>query len=507
MSNTWTPIDVEQLTPSNPRAVLVRREDVDVQTRGSTLIQLIRSGTDVVVLQSSGVDTGSGVVTLGLSPTGVVPGSYNNFTVDENGRITSAWSGAAGSSIGIGGSGTTSAVQNQSAYEQTASFWVSGTARIGGATTVGSLTTGTINAASLTLSTPLPVSSGGVGTTVVPANQFFAGPLAGAPGAPGFRTLQPSDLPFISWENLTLTPKTIGGYGIIDAYTKAESDVLFVNIGTGSTSQWLRGDHVWLSLHTTDIAGLTDWASKPFTDGSTSDVSEGTRLYFTNARALSALNPALPLQVVDNALTHSNADGYMHVPATGNTSLGKVLQASATAGLFGWSHLQPNDIAGLTSWSMHPYIDGTTTDITEGTRLYFTNARARTSISVGTSTNLTYASGTGVLDLSPTPVFDFVTLNNTPNQANQATSKQYVDSAVLNGATWTQFEKISVVSASVYSYGLAHAPIQNTADVSLNGLVLSAGVTEDYTITGATITFNALLTLTVGDVVHVKYKH
>lgn len=503
MAKTGTPIDVEKLTPSNPRARLVRRADVDIQTRGSTLIQLIQSGADVVVLQSSGVDTGSGVVVLGLSNTGVVPGNYNNFTVDIHGRIVKAWNAAAGS----GGGSTTSAIQNQSTYEQSASFWIGGTARIGGAVVAGSFSTGTINASSLTLSTPLPVSSGGIGTAAVQAKYVFAGPVSGAPGAPGFRTLQSSDLPSISWTNLTDTPTTIGGYGIVDAYTKAESDSLFVNIGTGTTSQWLRGDHAWFSLHTTDVVGLTNWASKPFTDGSTTDVGEGTRLYFTDARALAAMNPALPLQVVAGALTHSNADGYMHVPATSTTSFGKVLKAGATAGLFVWAALQPNDVAGLTSWSTHAYIDGTTTDIAEGTRLYFTSARARSAISLGSSTNLSYSSSTGVLDLSPTPVFDFVTLNNTPNQANQATPKQYVDSAVLNGATWTQFEKISIVNASVYSYGLAHAPIQNTVDVSLNGLVLSAGVTEDYTITGATITFNALLTLTVGDVVHVKYKH
>jgi len=501
------PIDVEKLAPSNPRARLVRRSDVDIKTPGATLVQLLQSGSDVVVLQSSGVDSGSGVVVLGLSATGVVAGTYNNFSVDRYGRITKAWLTAAAT----GGGSSTSAIQNQTTYEQSASFWIGGSARIGGQVTAGSISVGDIAGRSLTLSTPLSVSSGGTAVATTQANYVFAGPGSGTVAPPTFRTLVLEDLPTIPWSKLSGTPTTVAGYGIVDVYSKAQADEQFLVVGMGTTTQWLRGDHQWFSLTPSDVSGLTGWATHTFTTGTTSDIAEGTNLYFTVARAqaaaASALTPTLPIQINAGTISHSNADGYMHVPATGTTSLGKVLKAGATAGVFVWDALHPNDIAGLTSWASHAYVDGTTTDIPEGTQLYFTLARVRNAISLGSSSNLTYSSTTGVLDMTPTPVFDSVTLNNSPTQANQATTKQYVDGAVRNGATWTAIDKIPVQNAATYSYSLAFTPIQDTTEVSLNGLALFAGATEDYTITGATITLNASLMLTVGDVVHVKYKH
>jgi hypothetical protein len=48
------------------------------------------------------------------------------------------------------------------------------------------------------LSSPLPVSQGGTGTSSAAANTVFAGPTSGSAAAPGFRSLTLSDLPNIS---------------------------------------------------------------------------------------------------------------------------------------------------------------------------------------------------------------------------------------------------------------------------------------------------------------------
>lgn len=50
----------------------------------------------------------------------------------------------------------------------------------------------------------------------------------------------------------------------------------------------------------------------------------------------------------------------------------------------------------------------TTTDLTEGSNLYFTSARARTSISA-TGSNISYNNSTGVVTFSASPAFDTVT--------------------------------------------------------------------------------------------------
>lgn len=43
----------------------------------------------------------------------------------------------------------------------------------------------------------------------------------------------------VSWANISSTPTTISGYGIADAYTKSEVDVL---IGTGGTDVYTKGE-------------------------------------------------------------------------------------------------------------------------------------------------------------------------------------------------------------------------------------------------------------------------
>jgi len=54
-----------------------------------------------------------------------------------------------------------------------------------------------------TLGTPLPVSSGGLGTTTAAANAVFAGPSGGA-GAPSFRTLAAGDIPDLDASKIAL---------------------------------------------------------------------------------------------------------------------------------------------------------------------------------------------------------------------------------------------------------------------------------------------------------------
>ena len=54
---------------------------------------------------------------------------------------------------------------------------------------------GDATATTLTLTTPLSVANGGIGTATVPANLVLAGPLSGADDAPTFRALTGADLP------------------------------------------------------------------------------------------------------------------------------------------------------------------------------------------------------------------------------------------------------------------------------------------------------------------------
>jgi hypothetical protein len=144
---------------------------------------------------------------------------------------------------------------------------------------------------------------------------------------------------FLSWAQTTGTPTTIAGYGITDAMTS-----------TAITS-----------------AIATAVATKDNTD----EITEGTtNLYFTNARA-------------DARITAASLSDLSNVHTTAPTD-GQVLK---------WDNTN-------TRWAPETDSGHTTTDtLTEGsTNLYYTDARARNSISV--SGDLTYNSSTGVIALT-----------------------------------------------------------------------------------------------------------
>lgn len=387
-----TPVDVNKLRGENTRAYLVKRQDVEVRAAGSSLIQQLQPSTEIVILSSTGADVGTGVVVLGLAPTGVAPGQYNAFDVDRFGRITRAWKET---TTGGGGGVTTNAIINQSSYEQQASFWISG-GRVSGAFSVGTLASGDITAQSLTLTTPLEVASGGSGASTVAPGYVFAGPVTGAAAAPTWRPLAASDIQSLPWSHITFTPSTVLGYGIVDVYTRTQADQKFLSIADGTLSQYLRGDKSWAEL--------------------------------------------------------------------------------------------------------------TTAVVTEASGLYFTNARARAAISA-TGTNLSYSSATGVLNLTATPTFDSVLLNSSPIQANQAATKEYVDSAIGTSGGLDARDRYVVTSDTQKTFVLSFTPTQGSEQVFLNGIALFEGAIDDYTIATNTITLNASVQVTSGDVIHVRYKH
>ena len=50
------------------------------------------------------------------------------------------------------------------------------------------------------------------------------------------------------------------------------------------------------------------------------------------------------LEMATTTISHKTSDGYIHVPATGTSSNGKVLKAGATAGSFSWAALAASDV-------------------------------------------------------------------------------------------------------------------------------------------------------------------
>lgn len=132
------------------------------------------------------------------------------------------------------------------------------------------------------------------------------------------------------------------------------------------------------------INGLDLSADRTF---STSDIAEGSREYFTAARARTAIS--LTTVGTGGLSTYDNTTGVLNIPNYTVTGLGAEPSITAGNALQYWR--------GDKTWQTL-----NTTVVPEGTNEYFTQAKARSSISLtttGTSGSAVYSPATGVLNV------------------------------------------------------------------------------------------------------------
>jgi hypothetical protein len=121
---------------------------------------------------------------------------------------------------------------------------------------------------------------------------------------------------------------------------------------------------------TGDENGLTITAENGVADSTTTDLAEGTNLYFTDARAVTA-NTGLWDTVGAAAAAQTAAEGYADGLAVNYDAAGSAAAAQTAAE--GYADGLVGTLSGV--------VDNlTTTDIAEGTSLYFTDERARNAI-------------------------------------------------------------------------------------------------------------------------------
>jgi predicted heme/steroid binding protein len=199
----------------------------------------------------------------------------------------------------------------------------------------------------------------------------------------------------------------------------------------------------------TSVFGRTGAIIAQSGDYSTTLVTEGTNLYFTEARSRASIS--------------SSATGLTYTPLTGVFSLTSGYAIPTTASQLTWDTAYNNSITsaavtGTTtktltlnqqdggtitaSWSDYDTApvtsvfgrtgdiiaqsgDYSTTLVTEGTNLYFTESRARASIS-SSATGLTYTTATGVLSLTAGYAI--------PTTASQVTWDNAYDNMIVSAA-------------------------------------------------------------------------
>lgn len=170
-------------------------------------------------------------------------------------------------------------------------------------------------------------------------------------------------------------------------------------------------------------------SAKLETTATTSDVAEGTRLYFTDARARAAISATGSLSYNSTTGVISFTQGNSDTVSEGATNL-YFTEARARASVSAGTGLSYNASTGVMTSTITQYTDAlaraalsvangsaaynsstgvitvpsTSAHITESGKLFYTDARARASVSAGTG--ISYNSTTGVITSSITQYTD-----------------------------------------------------------------------------------------------------
>ena len=186
--------------------------------------------------------------------------------------------------------------------------------------------------------------------------------------------------------------------GLTNLYFTDARARLAVSGGTGidynSTSGVIAVDN---TIATKSYADQAEADAKSYADTAiaaldTDDIEEGSsNLYFTNGRARNAVSAG-------TGITYNAADGIINVSSNTYDAYGAASAAEAAANSY-----TDTEINALT-----------TSDIEEGTNLYYTDTRARGAVSAGSG--LSYNSGTGAFSVDTSII----------------ANKTYVDTAVSN---------------------------------------------------------------------------
>ena len=233
------------------------------------------------------------------------------------------------------------------------------------------------------------------------------------------------------------------------------------------------------------------------------DIGEGsTNLYFTNARARSAISVtdaggdgSLAYNSTTGVITYtgpSAAEARAHFSATGgvvyNSSTGAFTLASIANSELANSSITINS----TAVSLGGSITLDSGDIGEGSNLYYTDARARAAISAASpNTGFSYNNSTGVGSLA-----------NVPNSSLANSSITVNGSAIsLGGSVTTSFSVSDGSTSSAVADG-ATLTVQGTAnevEVSNSSSTLTVGLPNNVTIgndlvVGGDLTVNGTVT-------------
>jgi hypothetical protein len=192
---------------------------------------------------------------------------------------------------------------------------------------------------------------------------------------------------------------------------------------------------------------------------STSGLSEGTNLYFTDERAQDAIGNS-----VGTGLSYNDTTGAVSVDTT--TIQARVADVSDT---------EIGYLNGVTS-AIQTQLDAkfatanaSTTNISEGTNLYFTDERAQDAVGNSVGTGLSYNDTTGAVSVDTTTI--------------QARVADVSDTEIgyLNGVTsaiQTQIDAKASLSGATFTGAVSGTSLTLSGDLTVNGTTTTINSTE-----------------------------
>ena len=512
--------------------------------------QSVSAGTGISYDNSTGIITNSApdqTVSLTASTGISTSGTYPNFTItntapDQTVSLTA--------STGISTSGTyPNFTITNTAPDQTVSLTGAGTTSITGTYPNFTVTSndqyvGTVTSVGITESAAALTITGSPVTTSGNINIGFAG--ASTDYVAGDGSLVPFPTVVTQAQNLvtqvynqtgaTLTKGTIvyvnGGHGNLPTVTKA---IATSDLTSAQTYGVVRTDITNNNNGYVTVIGNLD-------NIDTQAYSAGTQLYLsgTTAGAWTSIKPYAPIHLVYVGIvvrSHPTQgvveiriqNGYemdeLHNVSAQNPNNGDILQYVSSTSLWTKTAGTTTNIAeGTNLYYTQARFDSafgakTTSNLTEGTNLYYTDARARGAISLTTTGNngaSTYNSTTGVLNV---PTYTLAGLGGINLTSLSATSPLLYDNTTgvfsiqqssgsqagfLSAADWTTFNNKQAA--------LGYTPVPQTRTLTINGVGydlsadrswtvtpnVNATNTQDYTATATQTTFTVTGGYTVG---------
>jgi hypothetical protein len=219
---------------------------------------------------------------------------------------------------------------------------------------------------------------------------------------------------------------------------------------TGTTSVVPEGSNLYYTQGRFDSA---------FAAKSTTNLAEGTNLYFTNARARTALSVT-----GGTGIAYDNATGVFNLAAIPNASL-----ANSSITING----QAVSLGGTVTL--------TTTNIAEGTNLYYTQARFDTAFSNKSTTNL--AEGSNLYYTQAR--FNTAFAAKTTTDLAEGTNLYYTDArarlALSSSATGLSYANNSGIFSLTAGYAIPTTVKLGQYDIAYNRSIVSAAVTGTST--------------------------